>query len=71
MRWGLRGLEVHYHYWDDERTEAMGAFADERGLLRTGGSDYHGDTDTYAEAQDTVYVPPEVGERLLEAVAAS
>jgi hypothetical protein len=64
----LRGLEVHYHHWDDERIERMGAFADAHGLLRTGGSDYHGDTGTYAEAQSTVLVPTAVGERLLLAL---
>ncbi len=68
VRWGLRGLEVHYHHWDDEHIELMGAFADERGLLRTGGSDYHGDTGTYAEAQATVYVPEWAGDRLLAAL---
>lgn len=68
MRWGLGGLEVHYHYWTDERIEAMGAFADARGLLRTGGSDYHGDTGSYADAQEAVYVPEEVGQRLLAAL---
>ncbi len=71
MRWGLRALEVHYHHWVDERIEAMGAVADARGLLRTGGSDYHGDTGTYAESQDSVQVPPVHGQRLLEALAAS
>jgi hypothetical protein len=40
------------------------------GLVATGGSDYHGDTGSYAEAQLTTYVPPEVGERLLEAISA-
>lgn len=68
MRWGLGALEVHYHHWDDERIERMGAFADARGLLRTGGSDYHGDTGTYADAQSSVLVPPEAGERLLDAL---
>ncbi len=71
MRWGLRGLEVHYHHWDDDRVERMSAFADDRGLLRTGGSDYHGDTGPYAEAQESVYVPDAVGERLLEALGAA
>ena len=65
MRWGLGALEVHYHHWDDDHIERMGAFADARGLLPTGGSDYHGDTGTYAESQATVRVPAEVGERLL------
>jgi predicted metal-dependent phosphoesterase TrpH len=69
MRWGLRGLEVHYHHWDDERIERMGTFADDRGLLRAGGSDYHGDTGSYAEAQATVYVPDAVGARLLAALS--
>jgi hypothetical protein len=68
MRWGLGALEVHYHHWDDERVERMGSFADARGLLRTGGSDYHGDTGPYAEAQAEVYVPPAVGERLVSAL---
>ena len=70
MRWGLRGLEVHYHHWEDEHIEAMGAFADTHGLLRTGGSDYHGDTGTYAEAQEAVHVPVEAGDRLLAALDA-
>ena len=69
MGWGLRGLEVHYGHWDDERIERMGAFAEACGLLRTGGSDYHGDTGTYAEAQATLRVPEVVGERLLAALA--
>ena len=71
MRWGLRALEVHYHHWDDERVERMGAFADARGLLRTGGSDYHGDMGSYAEAQASVHVPAWVGERLLGALEAA
>ena len=69
MRWGLGALEVHYHHWDEEQVERMGVFADERGLLRTGGSDYHGDTGSYAESQAAVYVPPMVGQRLVEALA--
>jgi predicted metal-dependent phosphoesterase TrpH len=67
-RWGLRGLEVHYHHWDDDRVERMGVFADDRGLLRTGGSDYHGDSSDYATAQATVHVPEEAGTRLLAAI---
>ena len=48
---------------------AWRAFAAERGLLATGGSDYHGDTMDYAEAQATTWVPDAVGEpRLLEAL---
>jgi hypothetical protein len=68
MDWGLRGLEVHYQHWDDDRVAGMAAFADANGLLRTGGSDYHGDTGTYAESQATVHLPDEVALRLLEAL---
>ncbi len=71
MGWGLGALEVHYHHWDDDRIERMAGFADARGLLRTGGSDYHGDTGSYAEAQASVLVPPSVGERLLEALGSA
>jgi predicted metal-dependent phosphoesterase TrpH len=63
--WGLGGLEVHYHHWEDERIETMGVFADDRGLLRTGGSDYHGDGLSYADAQAAVYVPERVADELL------
>jgi len=38
------------------------------GLLRTGGSDYHGDGVDYAESQENVFVPDSVGERLLAAL---
>jgi predicted metal-dependent phosphoesterase TrpH len=66
--WGLGGLEVHYPGWDDATLAAMSAFADERGLLPTGGSDYHGDRGDYAAAQAGLHVPTEVGERLLAAL---
>jgi hypothetical protein len=45
------------------------ALAAELGLLGTGGSDYHGDTETYAEAHARLWVPPEVEPRLREAMA--
>ena len=41
----------------------MRRVADELGLVPTGGSDYHGDTGTYAEAHAQLWVPPAVGER--------
>jgi len=66
--WGLGALEVHYRGWDEERVERMAAFADERGLLATGGSDYHGDDGDYATAQALTWVPPRVADRLLAAL---
>ena len=67
--WGVRGIEVYYRRFTPETVQRMAAFADSFGLLATGGSDYHGDGMTYAEAQATTYVPREVGDRLLEAIA--
>jgi 3',5'-nucleoside bisphosphate phosphatase len=62
---GLRGLEVYYRTFDQETVEEVGAVATSLGLLATGGSDYHGDLGTYAESHAALWVPPEVGERLL------
>lgn len=66
--WGLEGLEVHYRSFLPETVARMAEFADEAGLLATGGSDYHGDAMTYAEAQGTTFVPDVLGERLLAAI---
>jgi hypothetical protein len=49
----------------------MAGFAAGQELLATGGSDYHGDTMSYAAAQATTFVPDAVGEVLLEALAES
>ncbi|MGH2475964.1 MAG: PHP domain-containing protein [Candidatus Limnocylindrales bacterium] len=62
---GLAGLEVHYRSFDSAAVEAVGAVAADLGLLATGGSDYHGDLGSYAESHAALWVPPEVGERLL------
>jgi predicted metal-dependent phosphoesterase TrpH len=61
---GLAGLEVHYRSWDRATVEAVGAVADELGLLRTGGSDYHGDFGAYAESHAALWVPPAIGDGL-------
>jgi len=61
---GLGGLEVYYRTFEQGTVRAVGAVADELGLVPTGGSDYHGDTGTYAAAHAQLWVPPEVGERL-------
>lgn len=66
---GLRGLEVYYRSFDMEAVEAVGAVAAGLRLVPTGGSDYHGDTGTYAEAHAGLWVPPEVGTRVLQETA--
>lgn len=70
MDWGLRGLEVHYRSFDEATVARLAAFAEARGLLATGGSDYHGDDMDYATAQGRIWVPDAIGERLLDALAA-
>ena len=62
---GLRGLEVYYRTFDESTVRLVADVARRLGLVATGGSDYHGDLGTYAEAHASLWVPPEVGERLL------
>ena len=57
---GLGGLEVYYRSFDTATVFAVGEVAAALGLVPTGGSDYHGDTSTYAEAHAGLWVPPEV-----------
>jgi predicted metal-dependent phosphoesterase TrpH len=65
---GLGGLEVHYRSFPPDVVVTMAQTAASLSLVPTGGSDYHGDAMTYAEAQDRTRVPLAVGERVLAAV---
>ena len=56
---GLGGLEVHYRYFDAETVADVSEVARGLRLVQTGGSDYHGDAETYAEAHASLYVPDE------------
>ena len=64
---GLGGLEVYYRSFDAATVFAVGEVAAALGLVATGGSDYHGDTSTYAEAHAGLWVPPEVAAGLAAA----
>jgi predicted metal-dependent phosphoesterase TrpH len=66
---GLGGLEVYYRTFDRPAVEAVAEVAERAGLIATGGSDYHGDTGSYAEAHAQVWVPPEAGRALLARVS--
>jgi len=57
---GLGGLEVYYRSFDVATVAAVGEVARKLDLVPTGGSDYHGDTGSYAEAHAALWVPPEV-----------
>jgi predicted metal-dependent phosphoesterase TrpH len=66
---GLRGMEVWYGEYDQARREALRRIADARGLIPTGGSDYHGPD--FREGRDlgSANVPYEAFARLVEAGA--
>jgi predicted metal-dependent phosphoesterase TrpH len=57
---GLRGLEVYYRTYDLPTVSVLEAIAADLRLVATGGSDYHGDRETYAEAHAALWVPPTV-----------
>jgi predicted metal-dependent phosphoesterase TrpH len=65
---GLRGLEVHYRHFDAGTVADMAALARDLRLVPTGGSDYHGDVETYAEAHAALFVPDEDAAALFAAL---
>ena len=67
---GLGGLEVYYRSFDVPTVAAVREVADTLGLVATGGTDYHGDFGPYAESHSMLWVPPEVGPPLMDAIEA-
>jgi predicted metal-dependent phosphoesterase TrpH len=65
---GLRGLEVYYRTFAPETVALVADVAKRLGFVATGGSDYHGDLMTYAEAHATLSVPPTVVDELRRAL---
>ncbi|HEY2887592.1 MAG TPA: PHP domain-containing protein [Candidatus Limnocylindrales bacterium] len=68
---GLAGIEVYYRAFDQATVDVVGLVAADLGLIATGGSDYHGDRETYAEAHAGLWVPPSVEPPLRAAIEAS
>jgi len=68
---GLNGLEVYYRAYDQETVATLRGIAEDLGLVMTGGTDYHGDRETYAEAHADLWVPPEVEAGVRLGLAAS
>jgi predicted metal-dependent phosphoesterase TrpH len=67
---GLQGLEVYHGSFDAPTVERLHELASELRLLETGGTDFHGDRETYAEAHARLWVPPAVEAPLREALRA-
>lgn len=61
---GLNGLEVHYRAFDPDTVRTMRRIATDHRLVWTGGTDYHGDRETYAQAHAQFWNPSEVAEGL-------
>ncbi len=56
---GLGGLEVHYRHFDRDTVASLARVAEDLRLIPTGGSDYHGDGESYADAHAALFVPDE------------
>lgn len=66
---GVGGLEVHYRGFGAATRAALAATALAVGFTPTGGSDYHGDRESYAEAHARLWVPPEIGAEVRREIA--
>jgi hypothetical protein len=69
VTFGLGGLEVYYRTFRPETVTMVGAVASTLRLVATGGSDYHGDLMSYAEAHATLDVPASVAGALRSALS--
>ena len=61
---GVRGIEVYYRGFWAETVVALEATAKALGFVATGGSDDHGDRESYAEAHASLWVPPQVADQV-------
>lgn len=66
---GLRGLEVFHRSYDAETRASVGAVATELRLVRTGGTDYHGDLGPYEEALAELTIDAAVADEVRAALA--
>lgn len=57
---GLAGIEVHHLSFEPTTVANVAEVAGRLGLVPTGGTDYHGDLGTYAEALARLVIPPSV-----------
>ena len=65
---GLAGIEVHHRSFDAATVERMRAVAAAHRLVPSGGTDFHGDEGSYAEAIGETWVPDEVADEVRRAL---
>jgi predicted metal-dependent phosphoesterase TrpH len=65
---GLAGIEVHHRSFDAATVERMRAAAAAHRLVPSGGTDFHGDEGSYAEAIGETWVPDEVADEVRHAL---
>jgi predicted metal-dependent phosphoesterase TrpH len=65
---GLDGLETHHRSFDAETRASMDVVAVQLGLVRTGGTDYHGDHGPYADSHAALDMPPDLVDELRDAL---
>jgi predicted metal-dependent phosphoesterase TrpH len=70
MGHGLDGLETHHRSFEADTRQAMTEVASLLGLVETGGTDYHGDTASYAEDHAQLEMPDELVRDLRAALSA-
>lgn len=66
---GLGGIEVHHRSFDAATVERMRTVATTHRLVPSGGTDFHGDEDSYAVAIGETWIPDDVADRMRAALA--
>ncbi|HYK95296.1 MAG TPA: PHP domain-containing protein [Candidatus Dormibacteraeota bacterium] len=68
MAAGLNGLEVYYRSYEAPAVAGLRKVAEELRLVATGGTDYHGDRETYPEAHAELWFPTPAAAAFREAL---
>jgi predicted metal-dependent phosphoesterase TrpH len=71
MAAGLNGLEVYYRSYEPPTVDQLRTIAADLRLVATGGTDYHGDRETYAEAHAELWMPTDAVTTFRAAIGAS
>lgn len=68
---GLNGIEVYYRAYEPAVVESLRQVASDLRLFMTGGTDFHGDRESYAEAHAELWIPATVEPQLRVALRQS